>query len=181
MANPIKWKSQFDTLEDLRQEILKLTEGKDNEILKKKPSDNEWSVIEICNHLMVIEQLSIGYIRNKIEKADQAKPVNMKSKIKGFIMKIALSLPLKFKAPKAVSQIPAPKTFSDLSMIWEMTRKELWKVIEKVPEGSYNKAFFKHPVTGYMTIEDMLDFFIVHTKHHIKQIKRTLQKVQNIQ
>ncbi len=179
MANPTKWKSQFDTLEFLRQDILKITEGIDNEILKKNPSDNEWSVIEICNHLMVIEQLSIGYIRNKIEKADQAKPVNFKSKIRGFIMRIALSLPLKFKAPKAVSQIPAPKSFSDLSMIWDMTRKELWKVIEKVPEGSYNKAFFKHPFSGYMTIEDMLDFFIVHNKHHIKQIKRTLNRVKS--
>ncbi|GIV43062.1 MAG: PadR family transcriptional regulator [Bacteroidia bacterium] len=178
MSNPTKWKSQFDTLESLRLEILQLTEGIDNEILKKKPSDAEWSVIEICNHLMVIEQLSIGYIRNKIEKADQAKPVNFQSKLKGWILRIALSLPLRFKAPKAVSQIPAPKTFADLSMIWDMTRKELWKVIEKVPEGSYNKAFFKHPISGYMTIEDMLDFFIVHTKHHIKQIKRTLQKVK---
>jgi uncharacterized damage-inducible protein DinB len=177
--NPTKWKSQFDTLESLRNDIIKLTEGIDNEILKKKPSDNEWSVIEICNHLMVIEQLSIGYIRNKIEKADQAKPVDFKSKWKGFIMKIALSLPLKFKAPKSVSQIPAPKSFADLSMIWDMTRKELWKVIEKVPEGAYDKAFFKHPITGYMNIEQMLDFFIIHKKHHIKQIKRTLQKVKS--
>lgn len=179
MSNPTKWKSQFDTLEGLRSDILKLTEGVDNEILKKKPSDGEWSVIEICNHLMVVEQLSIGYIRNKIEKADQAKPVNFKSKLKGWILRMALSLPLKFKAPRAVSQIPAPKTFSDLNMIWDMTRKELWKVIEKVPENSYNKAFFKHPISGYMTIEDMLDFFIVHIKHHIKQIKRTLQKVKS--
>ncbi len=179
MANPTQWKAQFETLESLRKDILKLTEGKENDILKKKTSENEWSVLEICNHLMVIEQLSIGYIRNKIEKADQAKPVNFKSKIKTILLKIALKLPLKFKAPKTVTQIPAPKTFSDLNMIWDMTRKELWKVIEKVPEGSYHKAFFKHPITGYMTIEDMLDFFILHTKHHIKQIKRTLQKVQS--
>lgn len=179
MVGQTKWKSQFDALEKLRQDILELTKGIDNEILKKKPSENEWSILEICNHLMVIEQLSIGYIRNKIEKADQVKPIDFKSKIKAFILKLALSLPLKFKAPKTVSQIPAPKTFSDLNIIWDMTRKELWKVIEKVPGDAVNKGFFKHPISGYMTIEDMLDFFIIHMKHHMRQIKKTLNKVKS--
>jgi|YNPMSStandDraft_2_1061718.scaffolds.fasta_scaffold02651_4 hypothetical protein len=178
MNNPNHWKKQFDTLESLRQNIHKLADNLDHEILKKKPSENEWSILEICNHLMVIEQLSIGYIRHKIENVDKAKPAPFKHRLFTLILKIALKLPLKFKAPKNVSQIPVPKSFTDLMMIWDMTRKELWKVIEKIPDGAYHKAFFKHPLAGYMTISDMLDFFILHQKRHMKQIKRTLNKVK---
>lgn len=172
------WKKLFEQLEQNRSEIHAILKDLPQEVLSKKPSENEWSLMDICNHLMVIEQLSIGYIRGKIENPSSAKPVPFKNKMKFWMIKVALLLPLKFKAPDAITKIPGPKKYTDLASTWDLTRKELWKVIQKIPDGKEHLTFFKHPIAGHLSIQMMLDFFLFHSKHHLKQIKRTLQKVK---
>lgn len=165
----------FQNIEEQRHSICSLYEGLSDDQLRFKPNPDHWNLLQVLRHLVTAEQQSWKYVQRKLDIHEKMIPVGFSSTLRSLILKIALKLPLKFKAPK-ISQIQedAPD-YKTMKSEWETVRRELEQIITSADDELLSKALYKHPRAGLLNIPQMLDFIHVHIKHHQKQIARIMR------
>ena len=67
------FQSIFSELENQRIEILNQVRGLTLEKFNYTPSPEKWSISQILTHILVAEQLSVGYMKKKALGIDQLK------------------------------------------------------------------------------------------------------------
>ena len=167
-----KIESEFNKLEKSRFQLFAKLDEKEEPELNYHPDKNKWSVIQVLNHLIITEQLSIKYINKKLTYRTNIKKTGLSAAIRFFVLKLMLQTPLRFKAPEIVSEAPDNGDFNYIKSQWDQTRKELRKLLDDLPEEFLNKNIFKHAIAGKMNIYQTLGFMEEHFKHHLKQIDR---------
>jgi hypothetical protein len=171
-------RNKLSKLESITNSLLNDLENHNPEILHLSPDDSQWSVVQVLNHLKMVELGSLGYVRKKILGIDNVSNIGFPSQLGMLLLKTSVSLKMKYKAPKSVSN-PAGDTSLDLVIVeWKESRKQLTDFLEKYPDEWINRAIFKHPITGRISLPQMLRFFQIHLKHHINQIARILKTVE---
>ncbi len=167
---------KVERIEKERNDLLEKLSAFDDEYLNMKPRPGKWSVLQILNHLIKSEKLSVIYIKRKISGQSEIKQSSIKSKINAFILRTGLRLPIKLKAPDNVSDVPDYDTLENVKQNWDKVRRLFLSVIIDMPDGMLDKDVFKHPVTGKMNIKGAVDFFDSHFKHHLKQVYSIINK-----
>ena len=170
-----KLESKFNQLESSRLQLLAELEKRDDKELNFHPGKDKWSVIQVMHHLIIIEQLSIGYINKKLTYKTNIKKSGFGAAIRVFVLTLILKMPFRFKAPKIVSEVPDNSDFKETKDQWDQIRKEMRELFDNLPEELLNKNIFKHALAGKMNIYQMLGFMEEHFKHHVKQIDRILK------
>jgi hypothetical protein len=147
------------------------------EKLAHKPSPERWSVYEVMQHLMAVERASMRYLQKKLQDPKALPSAGWGSGIRAALLRSRLRSSLKLKAPAAASTevFEEVASFAQLTGEWQAQRAELRDLLEKQPEVVFQKAAYKHPSAGRMTIENMLKFFLVHFQRHLKQINENLK------
>jgi hypothetical protein len=140
------------------------------------PSVKKWSIAQIITHLLVAEQLSLGYMKKKSLGLEQLKSSGFKESFLTAILKISQRTPgIKFKAPQIViTNTPQSLSLPELSQRWEAHRTDLKNFLEKVEDKNVKKLIYKHPFVGMLDSRQALIFFREHIIHHLPQIKRCL-------
>ena len=130
--------------------------------LNEQPSDTEWSVLQIMQHLMKAENMAIGYVKKKLSFNSDLKKANLQSTFRFLFLQIALSAPFRIKAPMQISGAALEKnlTFWEVAKKWKAQRDALESYLESLPEEYFSKELYKHPMSGKMTLTSMLSFFI---------------------
>ena len=150
--------------------------------LNEKPSDLEWSVLQIMQHLMKAEAGAVDYVKKKLSFNPELANANILSSFRAIFLNLSLSTPFKIKAPKQVSgdALLTNLTFWEVAKQWKMQRNELATYLNGLPEEYFAKELYKHPLSGKITLSNMLSFFNKHVDRHTRQIKRTLKKIDAV-
>ncbi len=167
---------KVEQIENDRIDLLNKLAEYDEDKLNCKPASGKWSVLQIINHLIISEKLSVIYIKRKLSGKNGLGKATLKSKINAFVLRYGLLLPLKLKAPENVSNLPDYDSFENIKQNWDKVRKSFVSIIIDLPDDMLDKDIFKHPTVGKMNIEGAIDFFDSHFKHHRKQIYSLLTK-----
>ncbi len=146
------------------------------ETLKIKLSENEWSVIEILQHLYLIELVSLKYIQKKLQFVDYLPKRKLVSLLRYSIMKAVSSTPAKFKAPK-FKILAKFHSLEEAQVKWVQLRADLEHTLERIPNSVADGLLWKHALVGKMSIYHMILFFHDHSERHKKQIERVLKVV----
>jgi hypothetical protein len=116
-----------------------------------------------------------------MEKRIQENKVTQKTGIKNayrtFLLQVFLALPIKFKAPRTVAEIPAESSFGDLEQSFKQTAANYKKMVENLPAALEGKEIFKHPRIGYINASQTFTFLKAHALHHKPQIENLLKSV----
>jgi len=162
--------------------LLKDLKNYREEKLNERPDENSWSVLQIMRHLIKAESESLKYVRKKLSFNPELKNAGIMSGIRSAMLRIALSSPIKIKAPEGVSgeALSENYTFWEVAKEWKSQRTELREYLGSLPSYYFKKDMYKHPLTGKMTLASMLSFFDIHVDRHTRQIKRTLRKVDAV-
>ena len=171
-----KLELRFNQLENSRLQLLAELEKRDDKELNFHPGKDKWSVIQVMHHLIIIEQLSIGYINKKLTYKTNINKSGFGSAIRVFVLTLILKMPFRFKAPKIVSEVPDNSDLNETKNQWDQVRKEMQELFDNLPEDFLNKNIFKHALAGKMNIYQMLSFMEEHFKHHVKQIDRIARR-----
>ncbi|MEK7254003.1 MAG: DinB family protein [Bacteroidota bacterium] len=157
--------------------LLRQLENYSEQQLKAQPVPGAWSALQVMQHLMVAEKLSVLSIQRRIDKGMNFRKTNLQSWSREVLLAFSLRIPLKFKAPTAVADelFSADATFATVSAEWSAARNDLAEFLGKLPSELARKQIYRHPRGGWMSAVGMLDFFIVHFDRHCKQIERTLK------
>ncbi len=163
------------------EELLSVCEKLDYETLNWKPSEHEWSVAQVCHHLMLVEKLSMAYVIKKLSFNPKLKSAAITDLWRVGTLALYSKNFIRVKAPKAVNEdhFPAESAFADIKSEWTKNRIALWEYYSGIPEDHIGKQIYKHPIAGRMSMRGMLIFFHEHLLRHRKQINRILQKKLN--
>jgi uncharacterized damage-inducible protein DinB len=171
----IKWLSVFDELEINRQSLFEKLDAIDDDLLKFVPDAQSWSILQVCHHLIVSEELSLLYLNKKLKYKSNFPPAGISSFLRSFSLNMTLRLPFRMSAPQRVSEFPESLEWVELKNRWITVRERMRKILETIPVVYVDKLVYKHPSVGRLTLYQMLTFFKIHINRHEGQMMRLMQ------
>lgn len=171
--------SKLNELNALIEDIFKGVENYSHEQLAAQPSENEWSILQIIEHLRVSEALSINYLNFKKTQSDTYTKTGVKEKFNVFMLKKRMESPKKIKAPEVKGLSPKPDglVLQEVIESWRTVRSQIKAYFEETDEESFSKNMYKQPVIGRINLFQMLQFFEYHIKRHQRQIQDRISKL----
>jgi uncharacterized damage-inducible protein DinB len=174
-----KYSLLFNELESNRQSLFEELDRLDQALLSFKINNSSWSILQVCHHLIMSEELSLQYLNKKLQYDTPIPKANIGSVLRSTSINLALHLPFRFSAPSRVSEFPESLEWVDIKNRWVAVRQDMQKTLDKIPDSFCDKLVYKHPSIGRMTLYQMLSFFKAHINRHEKQIKRVIEQVHD--
>lgn len=170
---------QLNQLDEALDSLLARLTAHSDEALNLPSKPGKWSAIQTLYHLKLAEAQSAQYIQKKLSFNPDLKKAGPSDAIRVLIMQFLLWAPIKTKAPEYISgsALPDFATLGELGGEWKEERLKLRLLLESLPEDIFDKALYKHPVAGRLSISGMLRFFESHFARHKKQIIANLEKI----
>jgi uncharacterized damage-inducible protein DinB len=166
----------FENLLQKRNSLLNLAKTLPTEKITHRVNPNQWSVLEILNHLYTAEKLSLQYIKKKSQGIDSLGNAGFKQAVMMLILKISQRLPFRYKAPATVLQNTVEVlSLSDLIAQWDLLYLELKSILVNTPEKHVHKLVYKHAVAGRLSLVQAIIFFREHMIHHTPQILKQVK------
>ena len=164
--------AKLEHLDNLLRSLLSQLEACTHVQLNRHPQPNSWSAIQVMHHLMLSESYSRMYCEKQLKYTTQFSNSGVATYIRALLLRWYLLSGLKAKAPPLVNtdNLPDSDSLDQVKQHWSEQRQLLGNMLEKVPSDYLDKAIYKHPYAGYLTIPGMLDFFEAHFRHHVPQI-----------
>lgn len=166
--NKEKLMLRFSKVEALKVQYLLYASPYIETINKKYGGEDQWTAGQILFHLYASESGTLAYMKKKVN-AEALQKGNLISWFKTNLLYLALQLPLKYKAPKAVAKVPEEIDFERLKRKWSLVREEMNDFLLSLNEQTIAMQIFKHPVAGRMNAIQALTFLEHHLQHHLKQ------------
>jgi hypothetical protein len=165
----------FDRIEYDRANLISQLDDLSQEQLHFRRSPEKWTILQILDHLITSEKLSVKYIKRITSTPENLERSGFQSKFRIFALKLALILPFKYKAPKISDATGKDPEYEKLKLEWEQIRKDLRKQINSLDKSILKGEILKHPIVGMLNMKQTLQFFDIHFNHHKKQIENIIQ------
>jgi uncharacterized damage-inducible protein DinB len=154
-----------ENLTATRNRLLNEISGLSCEQLNKKPDEGTWSVAQVCHHLYLSESVftqAIIYGLNKSNgKKAEPKPVQL-----------AADRTQKAKAPDIVAPSDDPLDSGQIEHLLNNSRNQFYEFYNQLEDKSLlAEKSAKHPLFGYMPLDQWVELIYLHEERHIKQIK----------
>ena len=162
-------------LDRVHDKLLQTVRPLDLQTFATRPSENEWSVGEIVQHLFLVEQRVLKDLEAGIQR-DPRRVGWMRRLIPTSIVSSRL---LRVKAPKAMNPLSAPEKEEVLQNL-EGVRSKLKEVCTTHGAGRLRNVAFKHPFLGEIDGVATVSFVGYHEQRHFKQIREVLKKLKAI-
>lgn len=169
---------RFERLERARAELVGRLSGIDEETLNRRPRDDAWSVVQVLHHVMLAEDLSVAYIERRLGEAGSGR-AGLMERLRSWALTIAMRSPFRFTAPPMAAEVPERDSLRNVAARWEENRDRMREVFARIPAEAIDRAVYRHPVMGMMSIDHAVRFLEEHLAHHERQIDRTLEAVES--
>jgi hypothetical protein len=164
-----KLQQSWNKLEEQRKSLLGKLKTESRVALNKRAAIDRWSAIQVLLHEIAIEENTKSYFAKKIPEASTAQKAGFRNTYFYFLLKVALALPKKYKAPTHTIPSSEELSLEEVEQKWIKERAELLGLIENLSDETLQKQLFKHPA-GKLSIYQAIDFMYLHHAHHEKQI-----------
>jgi len=172
----VELRKQFNKLEKLTAELIGAIENTTTAQLHQSPP-GKWSLSQVFAHLITAEQLSVQYLKKKIQVIEEQPNTGLAEALRMWALILSQRLPLKFKAPKVVvDHTAAYDDATEIINAWSKTRMELKELLDRISDHQLKRKIYKHPVVGKLNMAQTVRFFREHIIHHTPQIKRLLKQ-----
>lgn len=176
--NP-KVKQKFQALEEQRSLLYKMTDHLTDDQANIKPKDNGWSLAQVYYHIYLIESNTFDYLSHKIKEGVEVPKSGFKEWYRSTLLKFFLKLPIKYRAPRRVSEpIPEEVDFKEVKTKWAEVREGMKLLLEVLTPQQIESQMFTHPRIGKINIYQTLEFLKDHHHHHLPQIKNRLSTIE---
>ncbi|HEX7020010.1 MAG TPA: DinB family protein [Gemmatimonadaceae bacterium] len=162
-------RSRFDELERQRRALLEELGSHSPAQLAFRPSDRSWSMADVVQHLILVEEGMLQFLTKKPPRPDNRSPAE---RLQYAMFKLLVQFPLRVKVP-VPSVIPTVQaTLEELSPRWDSVRARYEEYLSNVTEPQLSMLVFKHAFAGPVTILETLDVMRLHILHHGHQLRR---------
>ncbi|MFT5185218.1 MAG: hypothetical protein ACI84C_002356 [Flavobacteriales bacterium] len=161
------------SLDEAKSRFVSQLKSFSADVLSKNTKGGGWSALEICEHVIITEASSLGYMLKKTQSGwkdlEKGTDEHKKSADK---LHDALISDNKWEAPDL---LPSPKgemTLDELLDQWDGLRIKFAQFIESLDPEFYYRLVLKHPYAGRMDLLQTTDFLTHHIFHHMHQLDR---------
>ena len=165
----------FDTMERDKLALYARLAPLSEAVLTARTAPEKWSVAQVMTHLAMAEEGALAYLLKKRDIGAH-QPVPISATFRLAALRIALNLPLRFKAPAVVAIVPSTPASVAMER-WTAVRNMMRTTYDSIPEKEVGHDLFKHPMAGKFDLIQSVKFMHDHMRHHEKQIERTLRSV----
>ncbi len=159
-------------LEEKRQEVLNFTADVSDEEAQIRPDEESWSMLEVLEHLYLMEQLVVYQINQAIKQGDQRttsdKPLH-KTRNRNY----------KVTAPEAVQPTGEISSIAEAESSLEKTREATLFLVHNKDKETLRNRTFPHPSFGDMNLEQWIEFIGWHELRHLDQLKEIRRNLNN--
>lgn len=168
---------RHERYERLVNNLLEEISAVPDDLLNRKPVTGGWSAMQTMHHLILVEASSMAYVRKKLSFNPVFRKAGPSSSLRLLLLQVSLSLPLKFRAPAPVAddKLPTYATLADTRARWQEVRAEWTAFLTQLPDDLVDREVFKHARAGKLGWVQMLAFFEIHFKRHLKQLRAALR------
>ncbi len=100
-------------------------------------------------------------------------PAGISSTLRLLLLNTAIRLPLKYKAPPVVADVPAT-SYAVARARWDAVREKMRADYAAIDPAFIGHGLFKHPSLGRFNLSQGVRFMRQHMRRHAGQIGRTL-------
>lgn len=165
---------RFEQLELATTHLLQAAEALGSSA-HQSPGPGQWSAAQVVQHLLVAETGIAQYLEKKLQQTEDLEKAGIAHTLKSLLLRGLLRLPFtRFKAPKRLAELTPDEVDSlpELQTEWQSIRRRLEQLLNEYPSRLLDRAIFKHPRSGMLTIYQTLDFMLDHVLHHQRQVDR---------
>ena len=161
----------FDALNNSLQDTLNYMENLSVES-QQASNPGEWNAVQILCHLKDAESGTLTYLSKKIQAPKSEIPRGgLSAKIRSIMLSRALrNYDRKLKVPTGLDTVPDKPNYSEVREEYLEVRKKFGLLLEEFDKEMVNKAYFKHPRAGRITILQTMEFLKDHFDRHMEQI-----------
>jgi hypothetical protein len=159
-------------LDVVHQKLVETVGPLDPQLFMQRPSETEWSVGEIVQHLYLVEARVIKDLKRALD-AEPGRVGFFRRFIPTFIV---ASRVMKFKSPKAVNPTEVPEKETTIEN-YNRARQSLKDLCATHGKARFKQLVFKHPVLGDIDGTATVAFVGYHEHRHFKQIREVLKKL----
>ena len=162
---------RFEELQRERSELVGELGKWPAKRLSFRPAEGAWSAVEVLDHVVRVESLTIGDMREGLRRPHA---VGEGERPKIAELERALRSDKKFRVPAGQGAIypVAQTTWAEVTERWNEARKELRGMLESMGPEEVQLGVFDLPYAGWMTVEEVLKHFSDHLYHHQFQLER---------
>lgn len=169
----------FAALEHFRTDLLNTVNGLPASQLSFKPAPEAWSVLEVIEHLILVEKATLSYLQQKVSAAATLAPLGWESQWRCFLLICAMRSPLKFKTPTPLVLPASGRSLRELQNEWQALRQQWRATLSALTPAMLRLPLIRHPAAGRLTAAQGLRFIKAHFQHHLKQMARIQQAGRN--
>jgi hypothetical protein len=164
----------FQRLEEARSLALGLLVDHEPAALGRPPAPGRWSALQVLHHVVEAEAGTLGYVRKKMQAGPELPRSGLASRLRGATLRLALALPLRFRAPAVAASVPGSIDPDALRDRWAEVRRGWQELLDGFPAELEDRLVFRHPVAGRLSLADTLAVLQAHLEHHLPQVRRAL-------
>lgn len=154
-----------DKLYDTRINLVKEITSLDYSLFNGRLGTNQWSIAQVCHHLVLVEQATIKAITFGLKKVDT-------TQIERQNVQLILDRTKKFEAPEIVKPDVGPFEVQSIMELLNDSRKRLLTFLSTIENKSILKEkSFKHTALGELPLDQWIEQVYLHEQRHIEQIK----------
>jgi uncharacterized damage-inducible protein DinB len=162
---------KLQTFETRRNVLLEELSSIDPARLSARPDENRWSVIEIVEHMVVAEREVLMGLPDKSEMRVFKR--SLKNKLMLKVVMFVLGR-IRVKVPSETMNPRGSVDLGELRAKWDESQQWLIRYIDSCDDEGLEQAVFKHPVSGPINVEQVVDMGIAHLDAHTRQIRTLL-------
>ena len=160
---------RFAAFEGRRKKILNQLETLPHERLHVKPGPDKWSIVEVIQHLVLVEEEMMKQAVKNPVPPDSGRLPRSREALE-MVLEI-LERDVRVDVPSASMEPDGQITLEVLRTQWEESRAQLRRYFQRLQKENVETLIFSHPVAGSLNALDMLDLANVHADYHIRQIE----------
>ena len=165
-------KRSLKRLDVVHQKLLDTVQPLAKDLFMQRPSDSEWSVAEILQHLYLVEERVVKDLTLAIA-AEPGRGGFFKRLLPTSIVALRIR---KFQAPKVVNPVDVPGKDVVLAN-YNGARQSLKDLCHTHGAKRFRTLVFNHPFFGQIDGAATVDFVGYHEQRHLKQIREVLKKL----
>jgi hypothetical protein len=162
-----RWIQAFD---DRRRALLDELAALPPEALKAKARPDQWSILEIVEHLVLAERLVLGGMPPAAELV--ARRRSLKNRCIYPIVIFVLRFKIPVKVPTKRMLPTGQVSLAEVRSAWDENLRWIRAYVAGLAPGGGRRAVFLHPVAGPITLTQALRMDRLHFATHLRQIRR---------
>jgi hypothetical protein len=166
---------QLDRIEQKRRDLLAVVTALDPRVATTRPLSDAWSVAEIIEHLVLVENTVIGDF--SALDALVERPRRLKDRILYRVVMFVLRFRIRVKAPSRAMVPTGRWSLTEAISIWEENHRRLRRYVESLDRTGLRRQVFRHPITGPVDVAQGIAMMEAHLDTHIRQVRDRIRSL----